>query len=128
MYAMMQCKTKSENLTHILGYQFWAVTPIRPSIHEFPGLINNRPKRTCRRMSNSGGHAQISNLEDLIRNTQPVHDITSNLIITSETEEDLGFIQFNLLPRPLAIYTQGFLQSLYTFDITSYKEHAIIYK
>ena len=23
---MMQCKTKSENLAHILGYQFWAVT------------------------------------------------------------------------------------------------------
>ena len=26
MYAMMQCKTKSENLAHILGYQIWAVT------------------------------------------------------------------------------------------------------
>ena len=26
MYAMMQCKTKSEILAHILGYQFWAVT------------------------------------------------------------------------------------------------------
>ena len=26
MYAMMQCKAKSENLAHILGYQFWAVT------------------------------------------------------------------------------------------------------
>ena len=26
MYAMMQCKAKSENLTHILGYQIWAVT------------------------------------------------------------------------------------------------------
>ena len=25
MYAMMQCKAKSENLAHILGYQFWAV-------------------------------------------------------------------------------------------------------
>ena len=25
MYAMMQCN-KSENLAHILGYQFWAVT------------------------------------------------------------------------------------------------------
>ena len=24
---MMQCKTKSENLAHILGYQIWAVTP-----------------------------------------------------------------------------------------------------
>ena len=23
---MMQCKAKSENLAHILGYQFWAVT------------------------------------------------------------------------------------------------------
>ena len=23
---MMQCKTKSENLAHILGYQIWAVT------------------------------------------------------------------------------------------------------
>ena len=26
MYAMMQCKAKSENLAHILGYQIWAVT------------------------------------------------------------------------------------------------------
>ena len=26
MYAMMQSKTKSENFTHILGYQIWAVT------------------------------------------------------------------------------------------------------
>ena len=25
MYAMMQCKAKSENLAHILGYQIWAV-------------------------------------------------------------------------------------------------------
>ena len=24
MYAMMQCKTKSENLAHILGHQIWA--------------------------------------------------------------------------------------------------------
>ena len=27
---MMQCKAKSENLAHILGYQFWAVTAIAP--------------------------------------------------------------------------------------------------
>ena len=26
MYARMQCKAKSENFTHILGYQIWAVT------------------------------------------------------------------------------------------------------
>ena len=26
MYAMMQCKAKSENVTHILGYRIWAVT------------------------------------------------------------------------------------------------------
>ena len=26
MHAMMQCKAKSENLAHILGYQIWAVT------------------------------------------------------------------------------------------------------
>ena len=24
-YAMMQCKTKNENLAHILGYKIWAV-------------------------------------------------------------------------------------------------------
>ena len=28
MYAMMQCKAKSENLAHILGFQIWAVTVI----------------------------------------------------------------------------------------------------
>ena len=31
MHAMMQCKAKSENLAHILGYQIWAVT--------MPGLV-----------------------------------------------------------------------------------------
>ena len=30
MYAMMQCKAKSENLAHILGYQFCAVTILPP--------------------------------------------------------------------------------------------------
>ena len=30
MYAMMQSKTKSENFTHILGYQIWAVTNLTP--------------------------------------------------------------------------------------------------
>ena len=29
MYAMMQCKAKSENFTHILGYQNGAVTKVR---------------------------------------------------------------------------------------------------
>ena len=36
---MMQCKTKSENLAHILGYQFWAVTnlpPLQESRPEIP--------------------------------------------------------------------------------------------
>ena len=28
MYAMMQCKAKSENLAHILRYQIWAVTEV----------------------------------------------------------------------------------------------------
>ena len=32
MYAMMQCKTKSENLAHILGYQIWAVTTKQVSL------------------------------------------------------------------------------------------------
>ena len=36
---MMQCKTKSENLAHILGYQIWAVTnlpPLQESRPEIP--------------------------------------------------------------------------------------------
>ena len=32
MYAMMQCKVKSENLAHILRYQIWAVTPWLPTL------------------------------------------------------------------------------------------------
>ena len=39
MYAMMQCKAKSENLAHILRYQFWAVTnlpPLQESRPEIP--------------------------------------------------------------------------------------------
>ena len=39
MYAMMQCKAKSENFTHNLGYQFWAVTnlpPLQESRPEIP--------------------------------------------------------------------------------------------
>ena len=39
MYAMMQCKTKSENLAHIFGYQIWAVTnlpPLQESRPEIP--------------------------------------------------------------------------------------------
>ena len=35
MYAMMQCKAKSENLAHILGYQFWAVTAADQAPDEF---------------------------------------------------------------------------------------------
>ena len=38
-YAMMQCKAKSENLAHILGYQIWAVTnlpPLQESRPEIP--------------------------------------------------------------------------------------------
>ena len=35
MYAMMQWKTKSENLAHILGYQIWAVT-VGVASHELP--------------------------------------------------------------------------------------------
>ena len=41
MYAMMQCKAKSEKLAHILGYQFWAVTnlpPLQESRPEIPGV------------------------------------------------------------------------------------------
>ena len=38
---MMQCKAKSENFTHILGYQIWAVTS---SPH---GLAAPRPKGPC---------------------------------------------------------------------------------
>ena len=37
--AMMQCKTKSENLAHILGYQIRAVTnlpPLQESRPEIP--------------------------------------------------------------------------------------------
>ena len=30
MYAMMQCKAKSENLAHILGYQTGVVTNLPP--------------------------------------------------------------------------------------------------
>ena len=36
---MMQCKAKSENFTHILGYQIWAVTnlpPLQESRPEIP--------------------------------------------------------------------------------------------
>ena len=36
---MMQCKTKSQNLAHILGYQIWAVTnlpPLQESRPEIP--------------------------------------------------------------------------------------------
>ena len=39
MYAMMQCKAKSENLAHILGYQNWAVInlpPLQESRPEIP--------------------------------------------------------------------------------------------
>ena len=39
MDAMMQSKTKSEKLAHILGYQFWAVTnlpPLQESRPEIP--------------------------------------------------------------------------------------------
>ena len=39
MYAMMQCKAKSENLSHILGYQIWDVTnlpPLQESCPEIP--------------------------------------------------------------------------------------------
>ena len=37
MYAMMQCKAKSEKLAHILGYQIWAVTA-RQAWRASPGL------------------------------------------------------------------------------------------
>ena len=41
---MMQCKTKSENLAHILGYQFWAVA-VDPT-----GLaVDTIDPRTCER-------------------------------------------------------------------------------
>ena len=39
MHAMMQCKEKSENLAHILGYPIWAVTnlpPLQESRPEIP--------------------------------------------------------------------------------------------
>ena len=37
MYAMMPCKAKSENSTHILGFQIWAVTNL-------PLLQESRPE------------------------------------------------------------------------------------
>ena len=42
MYAMMQCKAKSENFTHILGYQIWAVTtgPISTSVEQTDGKFD----------------------------------------------------------------------------------------
>ena len=49
MYAMMQSKTKSENFTHILGYQIWAVTnlpPLQESRPEIPRV--GRGKRETR--------------------------------------------------------------------------------
>ena len=45
MYAMMQCKAKSENLAHILGYQIWAVTnlpPLQESRPEIPRVGRGR--------------------------------------------------------------------------------------
>ena len=46
MYAMMQCKSKSENLAHILGYQIWAVTnlpPLQKSRPEIPRVGRGMP-------------------------------------------------------------------------------------
>ena len=46
-YDMMQCKAKSENLAHILGYQFWAVTDYHLATAMDPrskvGLLRNHP-------------------------------------------------------------------------------------
>ena len=38
MYAMMQCRAKSENLAHILVYQIWAVTKLE--IYKFGDVQN----------------------------------------------------------------------------------------
>ena len=35
----MQCKVKSENLAHILGYQIWAVTAARLNKIPVPPLV-----------------------------------------------------------------------------------------
>ena len=50
---MMQCKAKSENLAHILGYQIWADTilpPLQESRPEIPregrGMRDTRPPLT----------------------------------------------------------------------------------
>ena len=45
MYAMMQCKAKSESLAHILGYQIWVVTnlpPLQESRPEIPRVGRGR--------------------------------------------------------------------------------------
>ena len=39
MDAMMQCKTKSENLAHILGYQIGAVTILPPLQESRPEIL-----------------------------------------------------------------------------------------
>ena len=45
MYAMMQCKAKTENLAQILGYQIWAVIilpPLQESRPEIPRVGRGR--------------------------------------------------------------------------------------
>ena len=50
MYAMMQCKTKNENLAHISGYQIWAV------MHRLHGLaVGNQTRPLCLLPSSPSG-------------------------------------------------------------------------
>ena len=42
---MMQCKTKSENLAHILGYQFWAVTHSHRALIEMVRALDLRARQ-----------------------------------------------------------------------------------
>ena len=52
---MMQCKAKSENLAHILGYQIWAVTnlpPLQESRHEIP-RVGRGMRQTCQPLTST---------------------------------------------------------------------------